>query len=301
MSSFQHCLQRKGYVRLQLTRELMGNGMKRVSIVGLGWLGTPLAMALKAAGWQVSGSKTTADGVAAARLCGINSYQLTLTPEPLCDADVFDELFSADTLVITLPAGRSEQESATALASVQQVVDSALAYRVPHLIFTSSTAVYGQATGVVNELTPRQSQNAVGRRLIELEDWLHLLPGIAVDILRLSGLVGPDRHPGRFLAGKQRLSGGAQCVNLVHLDDVVAAILLLLEKPQGGNIYNLSAPVHPTRQAFYTAAARQLLLIPPTFLSEAINGSGKIIDGGKICRERGFHYRWPDPMQMGMT
>ncbi len=33
--------------------------MKKVAIVGLGWLGMPLAMSLAAKGWQVTGSKTT--------------------------------------------------------------------------------------------------------------------------------------------------------------------------------------------------------------------------------------------------
>lgn len=33
--------------------------MKKVAIVGLGWLGMPLAMSLSARGWQVTGSKTT--------------------------------------------------------------------------------------------------------------------------------------------------------------------------------------------------------------------------------------------------
>ncbi len=48
--------------------------MKKVAIVGLGWLGMPLAMSLAARGWQVTGSKTTLDGVEAARMSGIESY-----------------------------------------------------------------------------------------------------------------------------------------------------------------------------------------------------------------------------------
>lgn len=50
--------------------------MKKVAIVGLGWLGMPLAMSLAARGWQVTGSKTTLDGVEAARMSGIESYSL---------------------------------------------------------------------------------------------------------------------------------------------------------------------------------------------------------------------------------
>lgn len=34
--------------------------MKKVAIVGLGWLGMPLALSLTARGWQVTGSKNYA-------------------------------------------------------------------------------------------------------------------------------------------------------------------------------------------------------------------------------------------------
>jgi 3-hydroxyisobutyrate dehydrogenase-like beta-hydroxyacid dehydrogenase len=78
--------------------------MKKVAIVGLGWLGMPLAMSLAAKGWQVTGSKTTADGVEAARMCGIDGIELRLEPELVCDADDLDALMNVDALVITLPA-----------------------------------------------------------------------------------------------------------------------------------------------------------------------------------------------------
>lgn len=78
--------------------------MKKVAIVGLGWLGMPLAMSLAARGWQVTGSKTTLDGVEAARMSGIESYPLRLEPELVCEADDLDALLDVDALVITLPA-----------------------------------------------------------------------------------------------------------------------------------------------------------------------------------------------------
>lgn len=84
--------------------------MKKVAIVGLGWLGMPLAMSLAARGWQVTGSKTTLDGVEAARMSGIESYPLRLEPELVCEADDLDALLDVDALVITLPARRSIQE-----------------------------------------------------------------------------------------------------------------------------------------------------------------------------------------------
>ncbi len=129
--------------------------MKKVAIVGLGWLGMPLAMSLAAKGWQVTGSKTTADGVEAARMCGIDGVELRLEPELVCDADDLDTLMNVDALVITLPARRSGPGESFYLQAMQEIVDSALAHHVPRIIFTSSTSVYGEVEGVVKESSER--------------------------------------------------------------------------------------------------------------------------------------------------
>lgn len=271
--------------------------MKKVAIVGLGWLGMPLALSLMARGWHVTGSKTTEDGVEAARMCGIEGYLLKLDPELVCDADDLDALMNVDALVITLPARRTGPGDDFYLQAMQEIVDSALAHRIPRILFTSSTSVYGDAPGTVKETTPRQPVTASGRVLKELEDWLHNLPGTQVDILRLAGLVGPARHPGRFFAGKTAPDGQLG-VNLVHLEDVVAAITLLLQSPKGGHIYNICAPAHPTRETFYPAMARKLGLPAPTFTASPEEKRGKVVDGSRICSELGFEYLYPDPMQM---
>ncbi|WP_421506708.1 SDR family oxidoreductase [Erwinia rhapontici] len=275
--------------------------MKRVAIVGLGWLGMPLAMSLAGAGWQVTGTKTTPDGVNAARASGIDSYLLELTPELNCEADDLEALLSVDALVVTLPASRTAAGGENYLLSVQQLVDSALAFNVPRIIFTSSTSVYGEHSGLTKESSVLDPVTVAGQTLKTLESWLHKLPNTSVDILRLSGLVGPHRHPGRFLAGKTDIANGNQGVNLVHLDDVIAAISLLLQTPKGGHIYNLSAPQHPARNQFYPLVARQLGLTPPTFQADHDKNSGKLIDGSKICRELGFEYRYPDPARMPLS
>ncbi|QGU87030.1 SDR family oxidoreductase [Erwinia sorbitola] len=275
--------------------------MKRVAIVGLGWLGMPLAMSLAGAGWQVTGSKTTPDGVNAARSCGIDAYLLELTPELNCGAEDLEALLSVDALVVTLPASRTASGGENYLLAVQQLVDSALAFNVPRIIFTSSTSVYGERSGIVKESSVLEPVSVAGQILQTLESWLHNLPNTSVDILRLAGLVGPHRHPGRFLAGKSDLAHGNQGVNLVHLDDVIEAISLLLQTPKGGHIYNLSAPQHPARNQFYPQVARQLGLTPPTFLSDNEKESGKLIDGSKITRELGFEYRYPDPTRMPLS
>ncbi|MFY9995244.1 MAG: SDR family oxidoreductase [Leclercia sp.] len=273
--------------------------MKKVAIVGLGWLGMPLAMSLTAQGWQVTGSKTTPDGVEAARMCGIESVELRLEPELVCDAEDLDALMNVDALVITLPARRTGAGENYYLQAMQEIVDCALAHHIPRIIFTSSTSVYGDVEGTVKENMPRQPVTASGRVLKELEDWLHNLPGTQVDILRLAGLVGPGRHPGRFFAGKSA-PDGQHVVNLVHLEDVIGAITLILQAPKGGHIYNICAPSHPARSTFYPVMSRQLNLAPPQFHDSTGEGTGKLIDGNRICHELGFEYLFPDPLVMPM-
>lgn len=272
--------------------------MKKISIIGLGWLGMPLAMALASRGYDVVGSKTTPDGVDAARMVGIECFPLVFTPEMECEPADLERLLNVDALIITLPARRTAEGSELYFQAVQQLTDSALAHNVRRILFTSSTSVYGDHEGVMKEDSPLLPVSRSGIVLKELENWFHGLPNTSVDVLRLGGLVGGDRHPGRFMAGKTQVKGGQHGVNLVHQDDVVAAITLLLSLPKGGHTYNLCAPAHPAKAEFYPALARQMGLVPPTFAEEPSAGKGKIVDGDRICKELGFEYQHPDPRNM---
>ena len=83
-------------------------------------------------------------------------------------------------------------------------------------------------------------------------------------------------------------------------EDVVGAIELLLQAPKGGHIYNICAPSHPARSAFYPLMARQLGLAAPVFGEAKDDSKGKIVDGNRICHELGFEYQYPDPLVMPM-
>ncbi|PWC10454.1 NAD(P)-dependent oxidoreductase [Brenneria roseae subsp. americana] len=275
--------------------------MKKVAIIGLGWLGMPLALALNGQGYQVVGSKTTIDGVEAARMSGIECYPLLLTPELECDANELSALLQVDVLIITLPVSRTAQGGESYARAVQQLVNMARVFHVPRIIFTSSTSVYGSTAGTVKENSPLNPVTTAGKVLVALEQWLQHLPDTSVDILRLAGLVGGERHPGRFLAGKTGLRDGSQGVNLVHQEDVMSAIQLLLKRPHGGHLYNLCALEHPAKRDYYPDQARKLNLPPPQFVADDNNAPGRLVDGQRICHELGFEYQYPDPMTMPLN
>lgn len=272
--------------------------MNAISIIGLGWLGMPLAQALQRAGFQVKGSKTHPEGVNAARLSGIAAYQLELTPAPKFHYDALDKLLASDVLIITLPVSRSVQDADTYLQAIQILVDNVIARKqIQRIIFTSSTSVYGDNPGSCTEETALNPVTSAGKILVKVEQWLYALPGVAVDILRLAGLVGVDRHPGQFLAGRRGLPLGSQRVNLVHQTDVINAITLLLSTASPRRVFNLCAQQHPARADYYPAVARVLGVIPPEFSADP-SVDHKVIDGSAICRELGFRYQYPDPYLM---
>ncbi|VFP86499.1 SDR family NAD(P)-dependent oxidoreductase [Candidatus Erwinia haradaeae] len=275
--------------------------MKRVVIIGLGWLGFPLGLSLRAKSWQVSGSKTTKNGVEAVRMCGIDSYFLKLTPKLICHKQDLKSLLNVDAMVITLPLTRkftNNTQSSDYLLAIQNLVNIASTFSITRIIFTSSISVYEASFFSINENTTVKPHSFTARILLEVENWLSCLKMVSVDILRLAGLVGPKRHPGSFLVGKNVLKNGHHGVNLVHLDDVITAIILLLGNSSGGSLYNLSAPQHPARNRFYSQAAKKLGLPPPNFYLNDSREPGKIIDGSKICRDLGFIYYYSDPMDM---
>ena len=193
--------------------------------------------------------------------------------------------FRCRDLVICVPPSKTEDYP----ASVARLCQLAREAGVGKVLFISATSVWAPGQG--EDEIPRPA-SARGERMRAAECAVQEGGFACAMVLRPTGLYGPDRHPGRFLAGKT-LAGGGQAVNLVHLDDVVAACQLMLAVGQDGDAYNLSAPVHPRREQLYPFASRLLGLAPPQFIEPA--GDFSPIEGQRICQRLGFVYRWPDP------
>jgi nucleoside-diphosphate-sugar epimerase len=115
--------------------------------------------------------------------------------------------------------------------------------------------------------------------------------------LRLAGLVGPGRAPGRFFAGKKNLGTGSSAVNLVQLDDCTALISMLIEKGINNGIYNVCADLHPRHREFYPAQAIKLGLEPPEYGADSPDADLKIIDNRLLKSILDYVYIYPDPMK----
>ena len=114
--------------------------MKSVAIVGLGWLGLPLALHLKELGWCVKGSKQSSDDAQKLHQLGIETYPFSLSDEMKRLPDHICPLFNVNALILTLPPGRVYSQQYCVYIAF--LTNQAEKNRVEHLIFNMSTYVF---------------------------------------------------------------------------------------------------------------------------------------------------------------
>lgn len=269
--------------------------MNTISILGCGWLGFSLGEFLVKAGYEVKGSTTREEKLAAINTVGMKGYLLTVGEE--LKGERLDEFFQSEILILNIPPGRRQPDVERCFPKqVQRIVEAALGGGVRRLLLVSSTGVYPANNQVVTEEEELAPGTASGRALVAAEVYARGVEGLATTVLRLAGLVGGERHPGRWFAGKEGLSGGDVPVNLVHRDDVIAAIVAVLRQEKWGEVYQLSADEHPLKKEYYPLMARRLGLVEPVFSGEALLPY-KVVGNEKIKKALGLVLRYPDPMQ----
>lgn len=263
-----------------------------VAIVGCGWLGIPLAKNVIDKGYQVKGTTTRSEKLDTLNALGIEAYQLKFPDVH----EVNDALFDVDFLVLNIPPGRRDPDVLKNYEkSIKKIVDKAKeSVKIKKIIFISSTSVYGSNIVIIDEETEAIPSTASGNTILKAEQHI-VKSGLPYVILRFGGLAGPDRHPGRFLAGKIGLSSGEQSVNFLHLTDAIGVIKHMMEQEIEGEIFNVVAPVHPKKEAFYTAMANSINLSPPLFES-ASNEAKREVAVDKLLKETNFRFVFEDPM-----
>ena len=166
------------------------------SILGLGYLGRPLAQKLYENGSRVAAIKRslTSDDI---------NLPIHLDTLDLNQDDVFQSAnLARDTSFWQHHADKPvwfcllPPSSLTHYAdTVKQWAELARACNVQHLIFTSSTSVYGDKARECDETSAPDPQTESARQILAAEQYL-LHSGVPnIDILRLGGLYCTERHP----------------------------------------------------------------------------------------------------------
>ena len=266
----------------------------RTLILGCGWLGLPLAHSLLADGHKVLGTTTSPEQLDSLRAAGIDAHLLRLGPDFTSDdeARLLELLRRTDVLVLNVPPRAA---AAGAYPSLLRPVHHAVAAAgTPHVLFVSSTGVYPDEPRLMREPDALSTRDAASD-VLRTEG--HFVPRYGQwqsTVVRLGGLIGPDRAPGRFLAGRQNLPNGSAPVNLLHLTDAVGVLSTIIQHNVWGHTLNVCANTHPLRRDFYPAAARQLGMQPPTFLAE--DGGGKTVDSSLLRSLVPYEFQHDDVM-----
>jgi len=254
--------------------------MIQISILGCGWLGFPLSKALLQNGFSVNGSTTSVDKLVILENSGIQPFQITLSADKTTGN--FDNfLENSKILIIDVPPKLRGSEKENFVAKIKNTIPFLEKSTIENVIFVSSTSVYGESDSVVTEKTEANPETESGKQLLETEQLLQNNPNFKTTILRFGGLIGEDRHPIKFLAGKINLETPNAPINLIHQDDCIGIILEIIKQNFWNQTLNAVTPFHPSRKEYYTQKAIDLNLELPEFNDETAT-SGKTISSIKI-------------------
>ncbi len=251
-----------------------------VAVLGCGWLGLPLAKHLLAAGHRVLGTTTSPEQLPLLAADGIEAQLLQLGS----DFSAADEvrltslLSQATILVLNVPPRAAVAGGYPQL--LRPVHRAVAAARVQAVLFVSTTGVYPDEPRLMRETEAVSTRDAASD-VLRTEG--HFVPRYGQwksTVVRLGGLIGPGRAPGRFLAGRQNLPQGDAPTNLLHLTDAVGVLSTIISQDIWGHTFNVCAQSHPLRREFYPAAATYIGLEPPTFQNGGT--SNKIIDSSRL-------------------
>lgn len=187
-------------------------------------------------------------------------------------------------LIVDIPPQLRSGSGENFVSKIETLIKSIALTSIRKVLFVSSTSVYADDhhhSTATEEAEPRPDTES-GRQLLESENLLQNQSGFQSTILRFGGLIGPDRHPIKFLAGKVGVANADAPINLIHQSDCIDIIKTILKLNRWNQIYNAVAPSHPTRSDYYTRKAAELNLAAPVFSTD--KSIGKIVSSEKIMQ-----------------
>ncbi|MFV8364035.1 SDR family oxidoreductase [Flavobacterium sp. ZT3P35] len=249
--------------------------MTKISILGCGWLGLPLAKALVKNEYLVSGSTTSIEKIAVLENAGIEPFLIVLS-ENKTIGNLTEFLADSEILIIDVPPKLRGSETENFVSKIKNIIPFIEKSAVQKVLFISSTSVYNDVDAFVTEETIAKPATESGKQLLETEQLLQSNINFKTTILRFGGLIGEDRHPVKFLAGRENLENPNAPINLIHQEDCIGIINAILSQQVWGETLNAVTPYHPTRAEYYTQKAVELNLALPKFTTGS-NSNRKII------------------------
>jgi nucleoside-diphosphate-sugar epimerase len=133
----------------------------------------------------------------------------------------------------------------------------------------------------VTESTKPNPETESGKQLLATEIRLQSNENFKTTVVRFGGLIGENRHPIHFLAGRKNIENPEAPINLIHQEDCIGIIEAIVKKEYWDETINAVAPFHISRIAYYTQKALENNLPLPEFDQTKIS-IGKTILSDKL-------------------
>lgn len=264
---------------------------RKISILGIGWLGFPLAKKLIEIDYDVKGSTTSESKLEILKSKNIQPFQIELSEKEI-KGNMEAFLNDSEFLIINIPPKLRSNPTENFVEKIKLLTAEIEKSTVKNVLFVSSTSVYADAFPIdeIDENSIPNPDSESSKQLLQTEEILLTNKNFQTTILRFGGLIGEDRHPIKFLAGKTNVENPDAPINIIHQEDCIGVMVEMLNRVQHDNIiFNAVAPHHPTRKEYYQKKAENSNLPLPIF-AENKESKGKIISSTKI--ETVLNYRF---------
>jgi nucleoside-diphosphate-sugar epimerase len=260
----------------------------KISILGCGWLGLPLGKYLVENGHSVKGSTTSESKIALLSEIGIEPFLLKFSPQ-IGGNDIVNFL-NSEVLIICIPPRAGKYGADFHIQQIESLLEYLPSSTIKSIIYTSSTSVYPDLNREVNE----EDEVIENHALIKVENSLKQLYQ-NVTILRCGGLMGGERIPAKYFAGKT-INTGKIPVNYVHQEDVIQIITMILEQGFWNETFNVVSPIHPIRKDIYLKNCEEFGYKKPIFEEPSEEIPFKIISPQKLIQRTGYKFKYDNPM-----
>lgn len=271
--------------------------MQSVWIIGCGDVGIRVAKRLQRAGLEPTGVVSSPQSVERLEAAGVRALRCNLDKEaPPVEGAV---------LWLAPPPREGDHEPRLARCLAARPA-------ITRLLYLSTSGVYGDcAGGWIDESAPIAPKTARGRRRADAErqlaDW-HSRTGGDYVVIRVPGIYGPGRLPeSRLRDGTPVIAAdAAPFTNRIHVDDLAAATVHVLEHGQTGRAYNVADGNPTTMTDYFTRCAALLGLdappaLPPEEARKHMSGAmwsfmeeSKRLRIDRLRDELGFRWQYPD-------
>ncbi len=274
--------------------------MAKVLLVGCGDLGTKVASLLLQGQHDVVGVRRSGKPISADVQCIKADVTDSSSLSPLMDVQ-------PDILIYCVAANARTDESYRA-HYVDGFKNVLLTQennpQLKHVIFISSTRVYGQATAKpVDETVEALPSDFAGERLLEAEGLLKQLT-CGTTVIRLSGIYGPGRlYMVNMAKEPNRWPETNKWTNRIHRDDAAAFITHLCEKvvANDGDLHDcyIGTDEQPVLQYEVLSWLASKLDVSVSSLLEP--KASQVVSGKQLINKRmratGFQFKYPSYRQ----